>query len=274
MDRKFAGQLTTFIGQSGLPVRRVASLAGIPYQTIYNWIKGTQPRWYDGLPGDMRRLGEALNLSAGEITLLLQLAGCLSLRSDGITRQSALQTELFSVQEGYMENVMRVPNGWFVAGEAPECYEMGIDPVVRYEGHSCITIKARPDPRQFGTLLQVIQAVAYRGKRLRFSAAVRAMDVSHWAGLWMRVDGLDGKMLAFDNMMNRPITGTRDWAQYAVVLDIPEDAQAILFGILLEQQGQIWMGNVHVDEVNQDVPTTSPANIPPPLHPVNLGFDD
>jgi len=45
---------------------------------------------------------------------------------------------------------------------------------------------------------------------------------------WMRVDKSTGAPpLAFDNMQDRPITGTADWKSYAVVLDIPEGATGI-----------------------------------------------
>ena len=78
---KFAGQLGFYIQQAGLPLRRVASQSGIPHQTLYNWLKGTQPRWHDALPRDLHNLGATLGLANDEIALLLRLAGCISARS-------------------------------------------------------------------------------------------------------------------------------------------------------------------------------------------------
>jgi hypothetical protein len=65
----------------------------------------------------------------------------------------------------------------------------------------------------FGTLMQTFKADSFRTKRIRFSGYVRSKEVMDWAGLWLRVDGSNGgEMLAFDNMQDRPIKGTTDWA--------------------------------------------------------------
>ena len=59
MNDDFAAQLSDHIKQAGLPVRRVADQAGLPHQTLYNWLRGTRPRWHPALPEDLRRLGGA-----------------------------------------------------------------------------------------------------------------------------------------------------------------------------------------------------------------------
>jgi hypothetical protein len=127
---KFAGQLDSYIKQAGLPLRRVASQAGIPHQTLFNWLKGTQPRWHAALPRDLHRLGARLGLADQEITHLLRLAGCISARSG-----------LFDVQEAPMKYSFRLPKGWTVSGDAPYRYEMGLDTSVTYENRPCVTIR-------------------------------------------------------------------------------------------------------------------------------------
>ncbi len=228
---KFAGQLGSYINRAGLPVRRVASQAGIPHQTLYNWLNGTQPRWYAALPRDLHRLGAALGLADDEITQLLRLAGCISARS-----------ELFDGQEAPMKHAFRIPKGWGVSGDAPYKYEMGLDTTVTYENRPCVTIQAGPDPTEFGALCQTIKADSYHGKRLRFSAAVRSTEVENMAALFMRVAGAGDKMTAFDNMRDRPITGSNEWAHYSIVLDVAEDAENIVFGIFLSFTGQVLDG--------------------------------
>ena len=263
MNRKFSGQLDMYVQQAGLPLRRVASQSGIPHQTIFNWLKGSQPRWHAALPDDLRRLGDTLGLNDDEITLLLRLAGCVPVRS-----------ALFDPQEVPMENPYRIPKGWKVTGDAPEKYELGIDPETTYENHPCVTIKARPDATDFAALAQGIQADAYHGKRLQFSAMVRSADLENRAALFMRVGGANGKMLAFDNMRNRPITGTNDWKQYAIVLDVSEKAYGIMFGILSALKGQVWMADVHLDVVDKDIPITDQLPDLAPYFPVNLEFEE
>ncbi len=260
---KFAGLLGAYIKQAGLPLRRVASQAGLPHQTLYNWLNGTQPRWHAALPRDLHRLGATLGLADEQITPLFRLAGCIPARS-----------ELFDVQEAPMKYSLHIPTGWSVSGDAPYKYEMGLDPTVAYENRPCVTIQAGPDPSEFAALCQTFKAGAYHGKRLRFSAAVRTADVENRAALFMRVGGAGDKMLAFDNMRDRPITGTNAWAHHAIVLDVAQDAESIVFGFLLSLNGQVWMADVHLDVVGPDVPTTDLLVELVPDLPVNLGFEE
>ena len=178
-----------------------------------------------------------------------------------------------------MESAFRLPKKWSPTGDEPfqfdpEKYDMGIDPPLTYQNQPCVTIKAGTHPDEFAGLAQTFKADYYRGKRLRFSAAVRAADLENLAALFMRVSGANDKLLAFDNMRNRKITGTTDWTPYAIVLDVAEQAEDITFGFFLSQMGQVWMANVHLDEVGQDVPTTDLLEEIAPYFPANLDFSD
>lgn len=262
-SRKFAGVLGTYIHQAGLPLRRVASQAGIPHQTLYNWINGTQPRWHTALPQDLHRLGNALGLVDKEMTQLLRAAGCMAARP-----------LLFETQEIPMENSYRMPKGWFLVGDAPETYDLGVDPNVTFENHPCITIVGRPDSEDFAGFGQSFSADYFHGKRVRFSAAIRSVDVDNRVSLWMKVDGPNGKRLAFDNMKDRFVTGTTDWAHYSIVLDVSEEAEKISLGFFMTETGQGWIGDIHLDIVGKDVPTTNIEAEIAPYFPVNLGFDE
>jgi len=107
-------------------------------------------------------------------------------------------------------------------------------------------------------MVQCIDPADCAGRRMRFSAYVRARDVKDWAGLWMRVDGAGGcgTALAFDNMNARPIKGSRDWARYEVVLDVAKDAKSICLGLLLQGPGKVWLSGVSFAPVSTAVPTT------------------
>ena len=37
----------------------------------------------------------------------------------------------------------------------------------------------------------------------------------------------------FDNFSSRPLTGTSDWHQVEIILDVPDDAIGIAFGALM-----------------------------------------
>ncbi|MBV9231264.1 MAG: hypothetical protein JOZ18_18275 [Chloroflexi bacterium] len=166
---------------------------------------------------------------------------------------------------------------WFMAGSHPKDYEQGIDTNTSYNGKNSAYMASKvAEPSGFGTLMQMFQADNYRNKRMRFSAAVKSEEDEDWAGLWMRVDGPEqGKSLGFDNMQNRPIKGTTDWQEYAVVLDVPQESVYVAFGILIDGKGKVWLSNVQFEEVGADVPvTSSEGQREYPDSPGNLDFSE
>ena len=95
--------------------------------------------------------------------------------------------------------------------------------------------------RSFGAFCQTIAAEDYRGKRIRFSAALKATNlIGGWGGLWLRVDvpRLD-ETLAIDTMEDRPVVGTTGWQQHALVLDVAAAAATIAFGAGLSGTGEL-----------------------------------
>jgi len=109
------------------------------------------------------------------------------------------------------------------------------------------------------------------------TAFVKSLDVAAWAGLWMRVDG-PGGVLAFDNMSTRPIKGKTEWAQYSVVLDVPDTAKLVAFGVLVQGSGSVSIDDFAFETVGTDIPTTG-RHLPEipgpdlPKSPQNLSFE-
>jgi hypothetical protein len=162
------------------------------------------------------------------------------------------------------------PEGWRLQGNDPSSYLMDRDSVETYAGRPsgrlmsvCVsdTSDSTMRCRGFGTMMQCIEATDYAKHRIRFSGYVKARDVRGWAGLWMRVDGEGDQWnsLAFDNMKDRPITGTREWTRYEIVLNVRRDAAKICFGILLHGQGTVWLSGANLETVSTAVPTTGEA---------------
>lgn len=146
------------------------------------------------------------------------------------------------------------PRDWFGGGEG---YERALDEAVKHGGKASGALKSTGEVENaFGTMMQAVNADQYKGKRLRMSAYVKSDGVEGWSGLWMRVDGADKTGLAFDNMMERPIKGKTDWTKYEIVLDVPDDAVEIDFGILLAGKGTVWIDDLTFETVGKDVPTT------------------
>lgn len=168
-----------------------------------------------------------------------------------------------------------LPQNWYKAGSMPDKYEMGIDKGSGRNGNNAAIIKSTEKKiRGFGTLMQNSMPGKYLGKRVKMTGYVKSEDVNGWAGLWFRVDGKEtGKSLAFDNMYNRNISGTTDWKQYEIVLDVPAEATRLAYGALLSGTGTIWFDDIKFEIVNDKVPATGKeVNIPE--EPTNLGFDN
>jgi hypothetical protein len=147
--------------------------------------------------------------------------------------------------------VRSLPKGWFAAGAAPNDYEMGFE-----GGGQSGYIKSRERPRDFGTLMTIIEAAPYRGKRVRMTGYAKSLQVQDWAGFWMRIDGPNQEMLGFDNMQDRPIIGTTERTKSQIVLDVPAESIKIAYGVLLGGDGQVWFDGIEIDVVGEDIPTT------------------
>lgn len=138
-------------------------------------------------------------------------------------------------------------------------------------------------------LSQSIRADGYRGKRVRFSAWVKPLGVSEsqYSGVWMRIDAL-GATVGFDNMYGRGVSGSGDWRQIAIVLDVPSNAVGIALGMLYNARNSMLVDDLAFEVVGANVPPTAPLlNTPSsvdsetvaityarsPSVPVNLDFE-
>ena len=64
------------------------------------------------------------------------------------------------------------------------------------------------------------------------------------ASLWLRIDAAD-RSLALDNMERRSVSGTTGWLLYEIVMDVPEDAATLVYGVFLVGVGRIDVDDVH-----------------------------
>src|SRR5215472_2302736 len=104
--------------------------------------------------------------------------------------------------------------------------------------------KGLPD---FGLATASFPVSVAAGKRVHYTGYIKTQEVTFgYAGLWWRVDGPNRTVLAFDNMSTRGVTGTRNWAQYSIDLDVPANAVNIVFGVLHPGNGTAWFDSLAV----------------------------
>lgn len=165
-----------------------------------------------------------------------------------------------------------------IGGENSKEFAIGKDRSEHHGGRACGVIRSVSENdsgwRAFG---QYFQATDYRGKRIRLKGYLKTKGVTGSAGIWMRVDAFD-RQAAFDNMERRPVTGTTDWKQYSVVLDVPPDAAAIFIGALMSGAGTTWLDDFKFEVVDPAKVATTGGWLGPnyqkdPVKPQNLSFE-
>ena len=139
------------------------------------------------------------------------------------------------------------PEGWFVGGQGYEARLVGDD--VR-EGKAALRLTRKDGAGGFGVATATLPVALARGKTVRFGGWVKTEDVTTGgARLWLRVDGPEGKTLAFDNMTvrigadgktvsdDRGVRGSTPWRQVAIEVAVPAEAVNVNFGVLLDGDG-------------------------------------
>lgn len=147
--------------------------------------------------------------------------------------------------------------GWTLTGTRSDAYEVRCDDVFTDCAVPILRTRAfKSEPLGMGSLTHSEGAETWRGRRVALRAELRSGGVDGWAGLWMRVDGKDGQVLAFDNMQNRALRGTSSFKWYSVVLDVPVEAERVSFGVLLHGPGAVFIRELVFEEVDVDVTST------------------
>ena len=154
---------------------------------------------------------------------------------------------------------------WTLTGPNADQFSAGTDYQVTREGRPSGFLRSNHSNTDgLASVTQKQSAEPFRGKRIRFGAWVRVEAVSGWAGLWMRVDGEDRRAVAFDNMQNRALAGTQDWTWCEVVLDVPSDASALSYGLVLKASGQAWTNGLVLEATPPTVQVTDLLKPSPP----------
>jgi hypothetical protein len=160
----------------------------------------------------------------------------------------------------------QIPKGWFVpTPSATSGYTATLTDQNPKTGRFCAVLShtSQTPPSIFGNLMQSFDAIPYRGKTVRFRAAVRLQPATFGerAQLWLRVDRKNRQMGFFDNMGDRPITAP-DWRHYDIVGDIDDDAVAINIGLMLFGAGKVWIDDASFEVLGKAAPVVAEAPRP------------
>jgi hypothetical protein len=134
-------------------------------------------------------------------------------------------------------------------------------------------------------ILQGSQVLSFRAKRVELAAQLKT-DGTSKAGLSMWVYDANGVLLIQQGAGNSTWT---QWTAMSVVMDVPENAAAMLFGACLQHSGSMWIDDASLNVVGSDVPLRGTSHVGPPAtagqatflppnlllpEPTNLDFED
>ncbi|MEN9974367.1 MAG: hypothetical protein RLZZ282_373, partial [Verrucomicrobiota bacterium] len=155
---------------------------------------------------------------------------------------------------------IQMETGWS-PGSTSE-YKEHVEPTGSPQGAPAAVIESLvPAPKSFTAMNQTISAVVFRGKRVRFDGEIMTQGVKNWAGFWLRADDKKGKIVAFQNMQKRGLEGTTAWKHEEIVLDIPDDAELMYFGMILDGAGKVKSSGLSLEIVDSSVPLTEPTSL-------------
>ncbi|HEV7607879.1 MAG TPA: hypothetical protein VGO61_11110 [Steroidobacteraceae bacterium] len=175
---------------------------------------------------------------------------------------------------------------WGLRGDAPHDYVVTLDREVRTSGEASALISSLRNSNGYATMFQTSAAGPVRGRRVEFSVDLRTRGATRGANVLLRAEDAHGRTVAFDNMVtsydadrrpdqliNRGITGDTEWSTQHVVVDIPDEARVITYGVSLFGAGKAWIDNARIEVVSDDLETTAIdiGHSPQPVHgiPIN-----
>lgn len=150
-------------------------------------------------------------------------------------------------------------------------YTAKIDSLEKHSGKYSLSIEKTDESSKwpFACVAYIIPA-KYEGKEIELRAWIKLENVSENVGLMLRVDDADYNSVGFDNLFEKHISGTKNWAQYIVKLPLNKYAQTIYIGPILSGKGKLWIDDVEVRIDDKDISQAKlrpDYNSNPPIHP-------
>lgn len=227
------------------------------------------------LPAGMRASGKAITENSKKTLERLTAEGY---KGNSVYESHSRANELSKKYEESDARIWRgTPPGWMFESLNRSEFEHGLDANEAVSGSRsafirCMRLKTDTQAR----LTQSISAEAYRGKRVRLSAAIKSDSVEKAAGLILDVYGNEDEdahndevWLSGDRMRERPIRASNAWSRYQIVLDVDDKSTRIAFGFYLNGSGTVWVDEFTLEVVGSHVAITNVE----PRKPLNLNFE-
>ncbi|MDR2914824.1 MAG: peptidase S41 [Tannerella sp.] len=126
-------------------------------------------------------------------------------------------------------------------------------------GKYAIAIEYQGDSSSFQAIARSLPNI-YDGKKISLSGYIKTENITNGsAGLWMRIYGINGALIAFDDMSGDSIKGSNGWRKYEITLDMdPAETGQIYFGGLLSGKGKVWFDGLKITIDDIDISKAKP----------------
>lgn len=150
------------------------------------------------------------------------------------------------------------PAAWYVGGDG---FEVVVDSTAPLAGkfslrtHWTGAAAYSSTSTKFAVASQVFPVARAAGRKLRLTGYIRTENIrTGFAGLWLRVDGPEKRILAFDNMGQRGPRGSTPWTRYVIELPVDSGAAFVVFGLLHPGDGTAWYDSLDIEVVGDAMP--------------------
>ncbi len=152
--------------------------------------------------------------------------------------------------------------GWSVGGTAQEQYEVGTERNhPEFAGDVMYMRFTAAAPTGFINIMRTVPAASYRGYSVSVQTTISTEETTGWAGLWLRIDDAEHQVLRFDNMQDRPVTGTQSAERYRITMDVPPEAHELTYGVLLDGRGEIRFAEPMLTVAGSDDANAGPSGM-------------
>lgn len=159
---------------------------------------------------------------------------------------------------------IQIPKDWLLRGSGSKNYELRSDRDTAFTGNFSALLSAHDkdvSPNLSGSALQGVLAAPYIGTRVELSAMLRGEGLRNAGSVWMYVTDPSRVIIAYQVAQMSATADAGEWNRYRVVMDIPYHGEVLAYGFTLPGRGKLWVDDVHLRIVDNNVPVTGPQNL-------------
>jgi len=179
----------------------------------------------------------------------LALASCATAPAPTVPVVPEVPREIVLKNPGFEAPIPANSNcapGWGCSAHADtSSFAFTVDTSGPAEGATSFRVQ-RVKLEPWALVTQAVEDPRMRGKRLRFSIAVRTEGVEVGAGIFMVAQNAGGRSIAHEKTL---LKGTTPWTRQALEFTVPQAAQIFEVGVTLEGPGSVWIDSARLENI-------------------------